>query len=134
MANVLVVEDDKDLVYIYRTALGQSGQQVRMARSVGEARAAILDEVPDLIFLDMNMPGENGLELIRFLRAEERYRDVQIVVITANQLWQREIEASDIELFLVKPVSIAEMVQSRQTADVQPVQSRVIHGREGHHA
>jgi len=110
MANVLVVEDDKDLVYIYRTALGQSGHQVRMARSVGEARAAILEETPELIFLDMNMPGENGLEVIRFIRENEDYRNVQIVVITANQLWQREIAETDIELFLVKPVSIADMV------------------------
>ena len=110
MANVLVVEDDRDLVYIYRTALGQAGHQVRMARSVKEARAAIHEDMPELIFLDMNMPEENGLELIHYLRADDQYSSIQIVVITANQLWEREIAENDIELFLVKPVSIADMV------------------------
>lgn len=110
MTSVLVVEDDKDLVYIYRMALGQAGYQVTMARSGREARQALDREVPDLMFLDMNMPDESGLDVIRYVRADERFRDLRIVVITANPLWERQIAEEDIELFLVKPVAIADMV------------------------
>ena len=42
MACVLIVEDDKDLVYVYRMALSQAGHDVTMARSVKEARAALV--------------------------------------------------------------------------------------------
>ncbi len=107
---MLVVEDDKDLVYIYRMALAQAGHEVTMARSGREARQALAAEVPDLMFLDMNMPDETGLDVIRYVRSDERYRDLRIVVITANPLWERAIAEEDIELFLVKPVSIADMV------------------------
>jgi CheY-like chemotaxis protein len=110
MTSVLVVEDDKDLVYIYRMALGQAGYQVTMARSGREARQALDLEVPDLMFLDMNMPDESGLDVIRYVRADERFRNLRIVVITANPLWERQIAEEDIELFLVKPVAIADMV------------------------
>jgi DNA-binding response OmpR family regulator len=110
MAEVFVVEDDADLVYIYRTALAQAGHQVTMARNGREARAALAQTVPDVVFLDMNMPDESGASLIAFMRGDARYNATQIVVVTANQLWQSEIRRSDVAEFLVKPVSIRELV------------------------
>ncbi len=111
MADVLVVEDDADLVYIYRTALAQAGHQVTMARSGPEAREALAAAAPDLIFLDMNIPGESGVSLIEHIRSTDRFQNTRIVVVTANQLMQRQIDRDDIAAFLVKPVSIFDLVQ-----------------------
>jgi CheY-like chemotaxis protein len=110
MAEVLVVEDDKDLVYIYRTALALAGHEVTMARSGGEARAHLEHQTPDLVFLDMNMPDESGAVLIKHIRGDSRFRNTSIVVVTANQLWRSQINEHDIQQFLVKPVSIENLV------------------------
>lgn len=110
MADVLIVEDDQDLVYIYRTALAMAGHEVTMARTGSEARAHLGRSVPDLVFMDMNMPDESGANVIAFMRADSRFRDTHIVVITANQLWRNEIRPQDIQEFMVKPVSIEMLV------------------------
>lgn len=111
MAEIFVVEDDADLVYIYRTALAQAGHDVQMFRNTAEARAALLVQPPDLIFLDMNMPEENGATLIQDIRKDSRFDNMQIVVVTANQLWQRQLNSADISGFLVKPVSIHDIIK-----------------------
>jgi len=111
MAEVLVVEDDKDLVYIYQTALAHAGHHVETALSGQQARTVLEDFTPDVVFLDMNMPNGNGIEVIDYIRSQERLRDTRIVVVTANQLWQQEIPRDDIELFLVKPVRIQDLIR-----------------------
>ena len=110
MAEVFVVEDDADLVYIYRTALAQAGYRVTMARSGAEAWQALTETVPDLVFMDMNMPDVSGASLIRYMRGLERFRDTRIVVVTANQLLEGKLSPDDISDFLVKPVSIRDLV------------------------
>ena len=48
--------------------------------------------------------------MIRYIRGEARFRNTHIVVITANQLWRNQINERDIQQFLVKPVSIENLV------------------------
>lgn len=110
MADVLVVEDDKDLVYIYRTALAQAGHQVEMARNAQEALAVLQQATPDLVFLDMNMPDENGTRVIEYIHSNGRLRQTQIVVITADDQWRKRIKTGKIARFLVKPVRIADLI------------------------
>src|SRR2546423_1832712 len=62
---VLIVDDEEAARYGMRRALGQLGYAIAEAGSVAEARARMSDERPDLLLLDVNLPGESGLELSR---------------------------------------------------------------------
>lgn len=110
MTKVLVVEDDADLLYLYRTALAQAGYEVNIAESGREAFTALQEGVPDLVFLDMNMPDVHGMDVIDYIRGDARWAATRIVVITANEKWQAPAEARDVALFMVKPVTIRDVV------------------------
>lgn len=80
-ANLLVVDDDDSVRELLVEYLGGHGFAVRTAADGVAMRAEIERELPDLILLDLRLPGEDGLSLARFLR--ERY-DVAIVMVTAS--------------------------------------------------
>ena len=65
---VLVVDDEPELRSLLIEYLGRHGFTVRSAANAAEARELILAGVPDLALLDVNMPGENGLSLARWMR------------------------------------------------------------------
>lgn len=80
-ANLLVVDDDDSVRELLVEYLSGHGFAVRAAADGVAMRAEIERELPDLILLDLRLPGEDGLSLARFLR--ERY-DVAIVMVTAS--------------------------------------------------
>jgi DNA-binding response OmpR family regulator len=79
-ANVLVVDDDASVREMLAEYLGSHGYAVQTAADGRAMRAAIESSLPDLVLLDLRLPGEDGLTLARFLR--ERY-DLGIVMVTA---------------------------------------------------
>jgi two-component system phosphate regulon response regulator OmpR len=80
-ASVLVVDDDPGVRAMLLEYLGGHRYEVRAAADGTEMRAEIERDLPDLILLDIRMPGEDGLTLARYLR--ERY-DVGIIMVTAS--------------------------------------------------
>ncbi len=80
-ANVLIVDDDASVREMLLEYLGGHGYAVRGAADGTAMRAEIERELPDLILLDLRLPGEDGFALARFLR--ERY-DVAIVMVTGS--------------------------------------------------
>ncbi|MFY1830157.1 response regulator [Myxococcus fulvus] len=80
MALILLVDDDSTLLEIYTEALQGQGWEVASARD-GEMALALAQALPpDLILTDVSMPGMNGLELCRHLRADETLRHVPRIV------------------------------------------------------
>lgn len=112
MPTVLVVEDDNDLLFLYYTALSQKGYDVVEARSTAQAMELLQapDFIPELIFVDMGMPDAPGTRVISFVRAEHRFDESRIVVVTANDQYRARVADKGISHFLVKPVTIAELV------------------------
>lgn len=110
MARILVAEDDRDLLYLYRTALAHAGYDVMTADTGHDVRLALQEDAADIVFLDMNMPGIHGIDLIDYIHNDRHWAEAQIVVITANEQWHAPAKARGIELFLVKPISIRDLV------------------------
>jgi two-component system phosphate regulon response regulator OmpR len=79
-ARVLVVDDDPAIRDTLLEYLGSHGFEVAAAADGAAARAAIQERVPDVVLLDVGLPGEDGLSLARFIR--DRY-DIGIVMVTA---------------------------------------------------
>ncbi|MGD9939203.1 MAG: response regulator transcription factor [Clostridia bacterium] len=83
-AHILVVEDDPDIRELLAYSLGKEGYIILQAAS-GEAATRIMEDVlPDLILLDVMLPGMDGLELLRRLKSDQRFRTVPVILASAK--------------------------------------------------
>jgi CheY-like chemotaxis protein/phosphoribosyl 1,2-cyclic phosphodiesterase len=91
LATILLVDDDPDIVRLLTMTLQSEGFRLLSANNGNAALEIARAERPDLLLLDWNMPGRNGLEVCRALRAEPdpRLRDMPVVLLTA------QVEAED---------------------------------------
>ena len=81
---VLVAEDDEDILGLVCFDLEDEGYEVLTARNGEEAIALALERHPDLVLLDVAMPGLDGYEVTRRLRADEATRGTPVVLLTAR--------------------------------------------------
>jgi phosphate regulon transcriptional regulator PhoB len=130
---ILVVDDEEDLIELVRYNLEQEGFQVRSA-SDGESGLAIArQELPDLVLIDLMLPGMDGLELCRSLRSDNRTAAIPVIMLTAksaesDRIVGLELGADD---YVVKPFSpreLAARVKAVLRRTQQPsFQTKVIH-------
>lgn len=90
---ILVADDEADNLAIIAAALATSGYRVCQARDWGEAVESALREVPDLILLDMAMPGVSGWEAVKRLKALPQTKEIPIFAFTAFALSGDELKA-----------------------------------------
>lgn len=81
-ARLLLVDDDDALAEMYALQLTASGYHVTTARSGAEALALVVDITPDLIYLDLGLPGMPGLEVLERLRSAPDTAEVPVVILT----------------------------------------------------
>ena len=108
---VLVVDDEEGNLRVLQAMLGAEGHRVATARDGDEALAAAAAEPPDLVLLDVMMPGMDGFEVARRLKAAPASRHVPIVLVTALDDRESRLEGlrAGAEDFLSKPVDRAEL-------------------------
>jgi len=128
--HLLVVDDDARLRELLRRYLSDSGFRVTLAADAGEARANLASFAFDLLVLDVMMPGESGIELIRALRGSNR---VPVMLLTAMAEPEDRVNGLEegAEDYLAKPFEPRELVlrirnilQRRPTADAAPPEIR----------
>ena len=105
---ILIVEDDVSVREMLAEYLGTHGYEVAQADGGAVMREAVEKSLPDVVLLDVNLPGEDGFTLARFLR--DRY-DVGIIMVTgaadlADRVAGLEIGADD---YVVKPFDLREL-------------------------
>src|SRR3972149_5463516 len=83
-ADILVVDDDPEVQDVVSTVLERDGYQVRTASSGEEGFAALEARTPDLLILDVMMPGMDGHEVCRRLKADPLWSTLPIIMITAK--------------------------------------------------
>jgi len=108
---ILVVEDDQPMLRLLGEVLGQMGAEPRLVSSSSHAAELIEKEKFDGIFLDLIMPGLDGLELARRIRGSKSNASVPLVMITASPeptAMQDSFDAG-INYFLYKPVTVAQL-------------------------
>lgn len=86
MATVLVVDDSATNRDLVRTVLSYQGHQTIEASGGVAALALLVDARPDLVLVDVMMPGMDGYQLARAIRADEAIRNLPVVFYTANYL------------------------------------------------
>ncbi len=107
---ILLVEDDEELRALVARRLGEEGYAVREATDGSAALGALEEEVPDLVLLDIMLPGLDGLEVCRRLRA--RHPLLYVIMMTArggetDRVVGLEVGADD---YVTKPFSLHELV------------------------
>ncbi len=111
-AHILVVDDEPDITALVAYHLARAGYRVSTAASGAEALSAALELRPDLIVLDLMLPGISGYEVLKELRRRNESRDVGVILLTArrdeaDRVRGLELGADD---YLVKPFSPQELV------------------------
>jgi twitching motility two-component system response regulator PilH len=108
---ILVIDDSATIVALLRRMLRQNGYDTREAGDAEHGLASALADPPDLIFLDIVLPGMNGFAALRALRRDDATRHIPIIMISGNEQATEEfylyrIGADD---FMKKPFSRAEV-------------------------
>ena len=104
-AKILCVEDDQDMIDYIKLILGKAGFEVIGADGGAEGLDAMRREQPDLILLDLMMPGMDGAEVLLQKREDETIRDIPVIALTALNspfdqiMW---LARTDLQDFIVK--------------------------------
>jgi len=110
---VFVVDDEPDVVGLLQTVLEHEGLEVEVATDGRTALARVLASPPDLIILDLMMPGLDGFELLKLIRLDPRCEGVPVLIVSArteqrDQLGSLQLGAN---AYLCKPFSPRDLVE-----------------------
>lgn len=115
----LVIEDHKDISELFQTVLQQAGFETEIVATGDGAVARLADVVPDVVILDLHLPGVQGDEILHQIRADARMAETRVIVITAYAALARTLQ-DEADLVLIKPISLnllRRLVSRLQTAD-----------------
>jgi CheY-like chemotaxis protein len=115
---VLLVDDEESMLKVLQARLESWGYRVILAASGSEALERISAEPPDLILLDVMMPGIDGLEVCRRLRAQKALKRIPVILVTvkATQLSPQEVRSSGALRVIGKPYDAVELREAVQAA------------------
>ena len=114
MARILVVDDDARNLRLAATALEQAGHEVLSAEGGAEGVEAALAHAPDLVLMDVQMPGMDGIAALRRLRAEPRCASMKVIALTALAMKgdRERLLAEVFDGYLEKPIRYKEFLAS----------------------
>lgn len=105
-ADILIVEDHPTMREAMRMVLEHEGFVIREAADGAAALAMVRDQPPDLVFLDLNIPGTSGAEVLRELKGDPATADVRVIIVTATGEEGREYVLSlGADEYFTKPFS-----------------------------
>ena len=112
MAKILLVEDNEALRNIFARRLVRKGYEVVSACGGREGIAAAFDQRPDLILMDLSMPGIDGWSATRQIKAEQTTRHIPIIALTANAMHgdREKALAAGCDGYETKPVDFPRLV------------------------
>lgn len=109
---ILLVDDSKTELHYLSDLLAKRGFAVRTAENGDEAMRRLAEDKPDLILMDVVMPGQNGFQLTRAITRDPRFAGVPVIMCTSkgletDKVWGMRQGASD---YVVKPVNAEELL------------------------
>ncbi len=123
--HAVLVEDETNIAEAIRFLLGREGWRVETLANGNAAVDVIRKAMPDLVMLDVMLPGKSGFEILRELRADTQMADLPILMLTARgQTRDREMaEGAGVSRFMTKPFSNEDLLTAVRelTAAAGPV-------------
>jgi two-component system cell cycle response regulator DivK len=105
---ILVVEDNERNLKLLRDVLEYAGYEVRAARTAEDGITFAVSKPPDLVLMDLQLPGIDGMEALRRLRECPRTASVPVVAVTAQAMKQdrERALAAGFDAYVEKPISV----------------------------
>ncbi|MCS7223677.1 MAG: response regulator [Armatimonadetes bacterium] len=109
---MLVVDDDEAIIELLRFLFEEDGLVVQAARNGREALRSLGSELPDLVILDLRLPGLSGLEILREIREDEKWQDLPVIILTVDSSPQTMLEGWKLGVYayFVKPFDPDEVI------------------------
>lgn len=122
---VLVIDDDRGTVRVLSLALEEGGYQAIGAHDGREGLRMVEEHEPDLVILDVMMPGCTGFTLFKFLKKDQRFRNLPVIMLTGVSAHLHELDQSDEDapggiLGTVRELLRWEIVEMREEGAVRP--------------
>ena len=111
MAHILIIEDEDNIAVALEFLMSRDGHSHRRLSSGREALAAIRQDRPDLVLLDIMLPDVSGYQIVQELRADPSLRDVRVLMMTArgSALEQKRGLELGADGFISKPFDLSEL-------------------------
>ena len=109
--SILVVEDNDDLQILFQLLLESEGYEVTIANNGSEAVEMVEQKSPQLVLMDIMMPGSNGLDVARNIKQRANYQNLPIVLVSAiDRLEERQLHYSKANDIIYKPFNLDDLV------------------------
>jgi two-component system cell cycle response regulator DivK len=114
MSTVLIVEDNEKNMKLARDVLQAKGYQTVEALTGEEGVKLAREKAPDLVLMDIQLPGINGIEAFRQIRADPRTAKIPVVALTASvtPTDRSQITAAGFDAFVSKPINLREFLDT----------------------
>lgn len=111
---VLIVEDNEMNMKLFHDLLSAHGYGTLQTRDGIEALALAREHTPNLIVMDIQLPGISGLEVVRWLKEDANLRDIPIVAVTAFAMKgdEEKIRTGGCDAYLAKPISVTKFIDT----------------------
>lgn len=112
MALIYIVEDDKNIREIESFALKNSGYQIRDFECAAQFYAKMEEKLPNLILLDVMLPDEDGLNILKKIRSNSESRKIPVIMVTAKTTELDKVKGLDMgaDDYLTKPFGVMELI------------------------
>jgi len=107
MKKIMVVDDEENIRFLYKEELEDEGFSVELAKNGEEALEKLPDFKPDLITLDIKMPGMNGIEVLKRIREQDR--ELPIVLCSAYGEYKQDFTTWASDAYVVKCADLTEL-------------------------
>ena len=119
---ILIVEDDENSRMLARDVLQATGYRTAEAETAEEGLRLARETHPDLILMDIQLPGMNGLEALRRLRGDPATHEIPVMAVTASAMThdRPRIMAAGFDGYQTKPISVKDFLEAVRMLLAQP--------------
>jgi CheY-like chemotaxis protein len=107
MKRILVVDDDEDIRLLFQEVLEEEGYEVQLAGGGAEALEKLNQWRPDLVTLDLKMPGMGGVEVLERIREQDK--DIPVIICTAYGEYKSDLATWASDAYVVKSADFSEL-------------------------
>ena len=122
MPTALVVDDNREMADGLAQILDLLGVQAEVAYGARTGMMILQKRTPDVIFLDVNMPGVDGFEVLAYYRRLPQFKDIPVIIVTSDDQPETAQRARDtgVLALIVKPTSVDDIEHALRIAGVLP--------------